>query len=169
MTVQWWWFQTHCSEIRAHLKRVSSCLSSGGWSLKRLQVFFVSQTYVANALYNHLPHQVKRERHYKVYIRCIISRQPSRCALLCSLSQDSLIRRTLLIICSWLFHLVTLAISSFASSWRNLESVVWVECLIWDTSHETLANTLLIQAVCFRPSSTISCKVWLNFKQGKCW
>ena len=26
MTVQWWWFlQTHCSESRAHLKRVSPC------------------------------------------------------------------------------------------------------------------------------------------------
>ena len=25
MTVQWWWFQTHCSEIRAHLKRGSPC------------------------------------------------------------------------------------------------------------------------------------------------
>ena len=24
---------------------------------------------LANALYNHLPHQVKRERHYKVYTR----------------------------------------------------------------------------------------------------
>ena len=25
MTVQWWWFQTHCSESRAHIKRVSPC------------------------------------------------------------------------------------------------------------------------------------------------
>ena len=25
MTVQWWWFQTHCSEIRAHFKMVSPC------------------------------------------------------------------------------------------------------------------------------------------------
>ena len=37
-----------------------------------------------NALFNHLPHQVKRERHYKVYttISAFNSRQSSRCALL---------------------------------------------------------------------------------------
>ena len=38
MTVQWWWFQTHCSEIWAHLKRVRPCpfFWTGGWSPKRL-------------------------------------------------------------------------------------------------------------------------------------
>ena len=78
MTVHgsWWWFQTHCSESRAHLKRVSPCPYSGGWSLKRLFLygsgalpwFLVSWT-SCQCLYNHLPHQVKRERHYKVYTR----------------------------------------------------------------------------------------------------
>ena len=48
--------------------------SSGGWSLKLVYGpaalrFLVSRTYVANASYNHLPHQVERERHYKVYTK----------------------------------------------------------------------------------------------------
>ena len=77
MTVQWWWFQTHCSGIRAHLKRVSPCTFLW-WLVAQTAVsvwfmqqpwFLVSRTYVANALYNHLPHQVKRERHYKLYTR----------------------------------------------------------------------------------------------------
>ena len=67
MTVQWWWFQTHCSEIRAHLKRVSPCPFLW-WLVAQTAVTIwfsnpgslsVSRTYVANALYNHLSHQVK--------------------------------------------------------------------------------------------------------------
>ena len=83
MTVQWWWFQTHCSEIRAHLKRVSPAFFPGDWSLKRLFLYGSSALipclpdYVVNALYNHLPHQVKRERHYKVYTRTSASSRVS--------------------------------------------------------------------------------------------
>ena len=39
MTVQWWWFQTHCSEIRAHIKRVGPCPFLWCWSLKRLFLY----------------------------------------------------------------------------------------------------------------------------------
>ena len=48
-------------------QRVSPCPYSGGWS--PLPWFLVSWTSSCHCLYNHLPHQVKRERHYKVYTR----------------------------------------------------------------------------------------------------
>ena len=45
--------------------------SSGCFYMAQKSWFLVTRTYVADALYNHLPHQVKRERHYKVYTRTI--------------------------------------------------------------------------------------------------
>ena len=76
MTVQWWWFQTHTAQKAEHISKGSVlALSSGGWSLKRLFLYGSAALVpclpdlFANALYNHLPHQVKWERHYKVYTR----------------------------------------------------------------------------------------------------
>ena len=43
--------------------------SNGCFDMVQQPWFLVSQTYVANALYNHLPHQVKKERHYKAHTR----------------------------------------------------------------------------------------------------
>ena len=73
MTVQWCWFQSKKAE---HVSKGSVlALSSGGWSLKRPFIYGSAalvpclSDLLANALYNHLPHQVKREMHYKVYTR----------------------------------------------------------------------------------------------------
>ena len=73
MTVQCWWFQTRCSESRAYLKRVKPCPFLW-WPVAQTAVSLHGSTalfpclpdLLANTLYNHLPHQVKRERHYKV-------------------------------------------------------------------------------------------------------
>ena len=66
----------HIAQKADHISKGSVlALSSGGWSLKRLFLYGSAALIpclpdlLANALYNHLPHQVKRERHYKVYIR----------------------------------------------------------------------------------------------------
>ena len=67
----------HTAQKAEHIAKGSVlALYSGGWSLKRLFLygsaalpwFLVSWT-SCQCLYNHLPHHVKRERHYKVYTR----------------------------------------------------------------------------------------------------
>ena len=66
----------HIAQKAEHISKGSVlALSSGGWSLKRL--FLCGSAALvpclpdlpAKALYNHLPHQVKRDGHYKVYTR----------------------------------------------------------------------------------------------------
>ena len=61
--------------VARHIRLCVLGLYSGGWSLERLFLYGSAALVpclpdlFANALYNHLPHQVKRERHYKVYTR----------------------------------------------------------------------------------------------------
>ena len=88
MTVQWWWFQTHCSEIQSTSQKGQS-FPFLWWLVAQTAVslwfsspgFHVSRTYLP-MLYT-VTHLTRwKERGTMRFISELISRQPSLCALL---------------------------------------------------------------------------------------